>query len=68
MRNGVESPIGLDHAVVDRETQSLLMVHIPDQARNPVHLRGQSLQTTWYLTSDFRTSISCESGEESTNA
>src|SRR5690606_4526401 len=31
-RNGVEPLIALDHAVVDCETQPLLVVHIPEQA------------------------------------
>ena len=44
-RNGVERPIGLDHAVVDGQAQLLLVGHIP-LASKPVHRLTQSLQAT----------------------
>jgi ATP-dependent DNA helicase RecG len=46
-RDSVEPPIAIDHAVVDFEDASLLLVHIPEQTVKPVHRRGKTIEQTW---------------------
>src|SRR6266496_2436068 len=41
-RHGLEPPVALDHAVEDYESARLLIVHVPESAVKPVHLRGKS--------------------------
>ena len=43
-RAGLEPPLALDHAVVDYESVRLLVVHVPESAVKPVHLRGKGLE------------------------
>lgn len=43
-RSGLEPPLALDHAVEDYESARLLIVHVPESAVKPVHLRGKGLE------------------------
>jgi predicted HTH transcriptional regulator len=43
-RAGLEPPLALDHAVEEYETARLLLVHVPESAVKPVHLRGKGLE------------------------
>lgn len=43
-RAGLEPPLALDHAVEEYESARLLLVHVPESAVKPVHLRGKGLE------------------------
>lgn len=43
-RAGLEPPLALDHAVEEYESTRLLLVHVPESAVKPVHLRGKGLE------------------------
>ena len=43
-RAALEPPMALDHAVAEYESVRLLLVHIPESAVKPVHLRGKGLE------------------------
>ena len=43
-RMSLEPPMALDHAVEDYESVRLLIVHVPESAVKPVHLRGKGLE------------------------
>lgn len=43
-REALEPPLALDHAVEDYESARLLLVHVPESAVKPVHLRGKGLE------------------------
>jgi len=46
-RDALEPPIVIDHAAIDWNGVSLLVVHIPEQPVKPVHRRGKSIEHTW---------------------
>ena len=43
-RAGLEPPLALDHSVEEHESARLLLVHVPESAVKPVHLRGKGLE------------------------
>lgn len=43
-REALEPPLALDHAMETRDGMRLLLVHVPESAVKPVHLRGKSLE------------------------
>lgn len=46
-RDALEPPIVIDHAAIDWDGVSLLVVHIPEQTVKPVHRRGKSVEHAW---------------------
>ncbi len=46
-RDAVEPALALDHAVVDFQGVSLLLVRVPEQSVKPVHRRGKSIEEAW---------------------
>jgi ATP-dependent DNA helicase RecG len=46
-RDAVEPPLVIDHAVVDFDGASVLLVHVPEQSVKPAHRRGRPLEDTW---------------------
>lgn len=46
-RDALEPPIVIEHAIVEREGASLLLVHVPEQLVKPVHTRGKSIEHAW---------------------
>lgn len=46
-RDAVEPALALDHAVVDFQGVSLLLVHVSEQSVKPVHRRGKSIEEAW---------------------
>ena len=46
-RDAVEPPLAIDHAAVDHEGATVLLVHVPEQPVKPVHRRGKSIEETW---------------------
>lgn len=46
-RDAVEPPLAIDHAAVDHEGATILLVHVPEQPATPVHRRGKSIEETW---------------------
>lgn len=46
-RDALEPPIVIDHAAIDWDGVSLLVVHIPEQLVKPVHRRGKSIEHAW---------------------
>jgi ATP-dependent DNA helicase RecG len=46
-RDAVEPPLAIDHAAVDFQGATVLLVHIPEQAIKPVHRRGRSIEEAW---------------------
>ena len=46
-RDAVEPPLALDHAVVNVNGVSILLVHVPEQAVKPVHRRGKTIEEAW---------------------
>lgn len=46
-REAVEPPISIDHAVVEYQDVSLLLVRIPEQRNKPAHRRGKSIEEAW---------------------
>ena len=46
-RDAVEPPLALDHAVVNVNGVSILLVHVPEQAVKPVHRRGNTIEEAW---------------------
>jgi predicted HTH transcriptional regulator len=46
-RDAVEPPLALDHAAVEFDGGSVLLVRVPEQAVKPVHRRGKSIEETW---------------------
>ena len=43
-RAALDPPVALDHAVEDYDSARLLIVHVPESAVKPVHLRGKGLE------------------------
>lgn len=43
-RSGLEPPVALDHGIEEFESTRLLLVHVPESAVKPVHLRGKGLE------------------------
>ncbi|MFB9243790.1 putative DNA binding domain-containing protein [Massilia antarctica] len=46
-RDAIDPPLVLDHAVVEHDDVSLLLVHIREQANKPVHRRGKGIEEAW---------------------
>jgi len=46
-RDGLEPPIVIDHAVVERDHRPILLVRIAEQLVKPVHRRGKSIEHAW---------------------
>lgn len=46
-RDAVEPPLVIDHAVVEFNGVSVLLVHVPEQPVKPAHRRGRPLEDTW---------------------
>lgn len=46
-RNAVDPPLVIDHAVVDFDGVSVLLVHVSEQPVKPAHRRGRPLEDTW---------------------
>lgn len=46
-RDAVDPPLVIDHAVVDFDGASVLLVHVPEQPVKPAHRRGRPLEDTW---------------------
>ena len=46
-REGVEPPLGLDHAILRMDSADVLVVRIPESTVKPVHLRGKELGRTF---------------------
>ena len=46
-RDAVEPALALDHAAVDFQGVTLLLVRVPEQAVKPVHRRGKSIEEAW---------------------
>ena len=46
-RDAVEPPLALDHAVVDINGVSILLVHVPEQGVKPVRRRGKTIEESW---------------------
>jgi len=46
-RDGLEPPLIIDHAVVERDQLAILLVRIDEQLGKPVHRRGQSVEHAW---------------------
>lgn len=46
-RDALEPPIVIDHAAIDWDGVTLLVVHIPEQSVKPVHRRGKSIEHAW---------------------
>ena len=46
-RDALEPALALDHAVVDFQGASLLLVRVPEQSVKPVHRRGKTIEEAW---------------------
>ena len=46
-RDAIEPPLAIDHAVVDCQGASVLLVHVPEQPIKPVHRRGKGIEEAW---------------------
>ena len=46
-RDAVEPALALDHAAVDFQGVTLLLVRVPEQTVKPVHRRGKSIEEAW---------------------
>lgn len=46
-RNNLAQPIGIDHAIVDYNSQSVLFIYIPEYQDKPVHLRGKDVYESY---------------------
>jgi predicted HTH transcriptional regulator len=46
-RDALEPPVALDHAAVEFQDETVLLVYVPEQVVKPVHTRGKSIEETW---------------------